>query len=79
MSCCLVTNGRCDLTTGADIFPNRDLFLSVVGVLCQEAVHEQKSVSSWTVNDSGPTVSILHLQDGWEVFFWMGCAFVSLR
>lgn len=32
----------------------------MVGVLCQEAVHEQKSVSSWTVND----VSILHLQDG---------------
>lgn len=49
------------------------LFVSVVGLLCQEAVHEQKSVSSWTVNNSGPTVSVLHLQDGWmDGFFSLG-------
>lgn len=55
---------------------NRGLFVSVVGVLRQEAVHEQKSVSTWTVNDSGPTVCILHLQDGrtdgWMVGFLFG-------
>ena len=47
-------------------------FLPVVGVLRQKAVHEQKSVRSWTVIDSGP-VYILHLQDGWmdfRGFFW---------
>lgn len=51
-------------------FLNGHLFLSVVGVLCQEAVHEQKSVCSWTVKNTGPTVSIKHLQDGW-IIVWM--------
>lgn len=52
-----------------------------MGVLCQEAVHEQKSVCSWTVNNSGPTVSIQHLQDGW-IFVgvgWEGSTFVLLK
>lgn len=41
------------------------LFLLVVGVLCQEAVHEQKPLSTWAVNNLGSKVSILHLPQGW--------------
>ncbi|XP_078127208.1 actin-related protein 2/3 complex subunit 3 isoform X1 [Sander vitreus] len=61
--CDRVFDPQTDKPSKISTFLNRIsfFFFPVVGVLCQEAVHEQKSVSSWTVNDS---VSILHLQDG---------------
>lgn len=45
-----------------------------MGVLRQEAVHEQKSVSSRTVNISGPPVLLYTCQmDGWR-WIWVGFA-----
>lgn len=91
-----MTNGLCgaqlfylNLATGSlsaeasDTFLNRGLFLSVVGVLCQEAVHEQKSVSTWTVNDSRPSFysTPARWMDGWMDGFFSflgGSAFVLL-
>ena len=49
-------------------FPNKSfVFLPVVGVFRQEAVHEQKSLRSWTVSNSGSAVSAT-----WVDFFWGG-------
>lgn len=38
------------------LLPNKWVLFSVVGVLCQEAVYEQKSVCSWPVNHFPPPV-----------------------
>lgn len=57
-------------------FLNTRLSLPVVGVLCQETVYEQKSISSRTVNHSGPPLSILLLQDGWVYFCLLGWFYI---
>lgn len=67
-----------DIKLNSNVDNNICLSSTVVGVFCEETVHEQKSVCTWPVrNHSGSLLVFLH--GTWMDFFFLFLSLMCMR